>query len=307
MLYKRKLGFSSRVAVPAALLLLPSLGMAEGQKLDLSVSAGLEFDDNVTVSTIDQTTGESDQALVFDLSANYMLIEHEGQELELSYDLYQSLYNDFSDFDLQIHTFSAWGSWELESFDPGLNYSYTRTYLGGDRLFESNTLTPSVSFEGRPSWYHRLSYGYLDKNFFTLSERDAEQQSISSDNYYFFSDNKAYVSLGIRLEDENTSGPEFDYQGGMFSLGTSMPIRLGTLSPHLKVNYQYYWRDYENVTASIGERRDDRQDSINFELDQPLSKDVSAKLNYEWVNADSNLPSADYQSNVLSLSLQANF
>ena len=297
-----------KLAVPMVLVTMPLIVYSADQKFKFSASAGIEFDDNVSVSTIDQSTGQSDEALVVDLSASYMAVESEGKELELAYDFYQSIYNDLTDFNLQIHTLSALGSWDFETYDTGLNYSYSHTSLGGDRLFDSHTLTPYIGFGGASeAWYHRVSYGYVDKDFFSNPDRDATQHSIAVDNYYFFNDSKAYVSMGLRYEDENTSGPEFDYQGTYVNLGASLPVQVGEWTPTLKANYKHYWRDYDNVTASIGERRDDEQDAVTLELGHPLSKSVRMKLNYEWNDTDSNLAAADFEENIVSLVFSADF
>ena len=308
-MFKRSMGVSLRnSALPLLLVSMPLIVHSADQKLKFTASAGIEFDDNVSVSTIDQSTGQSDKALVVDFSASYMAVESEGRELELAYDFYQSIYSDLTDFNLQIHTLSALGSWDFETYDTGLNYNFSHTSLGGDRLFDSHTLTPYIGFGGvSDAWYHRVSYGYVNKDFFTNSDRDAAQHSVAVDNYYFFNENKSYISLGLRYEDENTSGPEFDYQGTYINLGASLPVQVGKWTPALKANYKHYWRDYDNVTASIGERRDDEQDAVTLELSHPLSKSVSAKLNYEWNDTDSNLASADFEENIVSLVFSADF
>jgi uncharacterized protein (PEP-CTERM system associated) len=111
----------------------------------------------------------------------------------------------------------------------------------------------------------------------------------------------------LKYEDENTSGPEFDYQGTYINLGVSSPVQVGRWTPMLKANYKHYWSDYDNVTASIGERRDDEQDAVTLELAHPLSKSTSMKLNYEWNDTDSNLASADFEENIVSLVFSADF
>ena len=295
------------VVAAALLAAAPSFADTEDKKFSLSVEAGIEHYDNITVSVLDQTTGESDQAVVFDLSASYIAFQEAGREVELSYDFYQSLHDTMGDFDLQIHALSALGSWEIGEYDTGLNYNYSKIYLGSDRLYQSHTLAPSLGFSSSSELYHRLSYGYLKKDFYSNSARDADQHSISLDNYYFFMDAQAYVSAGLRLEEEDARDPELDYRGTYIKLGTSVPLPYGKQPFKLKANYQHYWRNYDNVTASIGQHRDDEQDLITIELITPLYKMLSAKFAYEYLSADSNLPSSDYDENTFTLSLLADF
>jgi len=293
-----------KINLIAVAALFSSSVLAE-ENLTFSIAAGLEYDDNISVPSVDQTTGESDVAAVFDLSATYTAIKTDTAELELAYDLYQSLHETFDDFDLQIHTFSALSSWELGEYDTGLSYGYSRIYLGGNELYDSHTVTPSVGFSGAESWYHLISYAYQDKDFDSISGRDAKQHGVSLDNFYFFMDNKAHVLLRLRAEDEDAKDGELDYQGATLKVALSAPLMDTNLT--LKTSYQHYWRNYDNTTASIAQKRDDEQDLVNIELIKPISKDMSVKFSYEYTNTDSNLESADYSGNVGTVTFNMNF
>ncbi len=221
--------------------------------------------------------------------------------------MYQSLYDDLNDFDLRTHSLSAYGSRDFEDYDASLSYSYSHTFLGGERLMEIHTVSPGVGFSGISNWYHRIGYGYQAKNFFSTHDRDGIQHGLTADNYYFFMEGQAYMHMGIRLEDEDTSGSEFDYFGKYMNLGAAIPIRIGTFTPKLNISYQYYWRDFDNITASIGRKRDDERETASIELTQRITDDMVIKLNYQAIDADSNLPSSDFIEHITSLSIQANF
>ncbi len=284
--------------------------VSQENKLTFYAEAGIEYNDNISVTILDKNTGESDEAFVFDFSASYMALKEDTQEIEFTYDFYQSLYNTLDDFDLQIHTLSALGSWEINDFDTGLNYSYSKIFLGGDHLYQSNTLTPSLGFSGvNDNHYHRLSYAYVNKDFVSdNNDRDADQHSISADTYYFFMENKAYASLGLRLEDEDTKDPELDYQATYLNLGLSIPLSYGGVHPvKLQAGYEHYWRDYDNVTASIGQHRDDEQDLFSITLTKPIYKNINGKIRYEYSDTDSNLSSVDNSENILTFSLSSDF
>ena len=291
------------VTIASCLLAMSPASYSEEQKFSVSIETGIEYDNNITVSTLDTTTGESDTALVFDLSASYLALQNENQELEFTYDFYQSLYDTMDEYDLQIHSLSALGSWIVNDFDIGADYRYSKVYLGRDRLYDSHTVNPSLGFSGMDNLYHRLSYAYVDKNFFNGSTRDGEQNRISVDNYYFFMDNSAYITLGLRYEEENTKDPELDYDAPFVSLGTSIPLPYADIK--LKAKYQKYWRDYENVTASIGDKREDEQDLVVITLIKPIYDNVDLKFNYEHNNTDSNLSSIDSVENIYTISLKA--
>jgi len=285
---------------------LLSSAVLAAENLKFSAAVGLEYDDNITVPTVNQTTGESDVSAIFDFSASYTPIKVDGDELELTYDFYQSLHETFDEFDLQIHTLSAFGSHELGDYDLGLSYAYSMVYLGASEFYNSHTLTPSVGFSGAESWYHVVGYAYEDRDYdSSYPGRDAEQNSLSSDNFYFFMDNQAHFIFRLRMEEEDANDRELDYENTLIKIGVSLP--LSDTDAKLKASYQRYWRDYDNITASIGEKREDEQDIISIDLIKPFNRSMSMKFSYEYTNADSNLPSADYDGNIVSASILVDF
>jgi len=264
----------------------------------------VEYDDNVTISEVDATTGIDDVAAIIEVSAAYMAIKTANTELELGYDFYQSLYDDLSDFDLQLNTLYAIGSHEIGSLDVGGAYRFTHASLGGDSFFEIHSLRPSVGFSSRDDLFHSLSYTYQDKDFKRDNDRDANQHGVNFDSYYFFADGY-FANLGLRFEDEDTDGPQFDYRGYYINLGLSGAVDPIPAKPtRVRVSYQYYLRDYVHDTPSIGKEREDQRHTISLGIRQPLSRHLSALLNYQYISADSNLSSSDFTENVVSLSLE---
>lgn len=298
----------SNILVTSAILLSSSLSFAGESPLSLSASVGAEYDDNISVSALDTTTGQSDEALVFDFSASYMAIESETEELELAYDLYQSKHNSLSDFDLQIHTLSAFGSKEVGDKDLGLYYSYSMVDLGDEELYNSHSISPSLGLALADGWYNRFSYGLVAKDFAAASDRDATQNNVAVDNYYFFMDNSAFITLGAKLELEDAEDSELDYKALYLKAALSIPIHYNSKKlVDFKGKYQHYWRDYENVTLSIGEKRDDNQDLIGLEFTKPINENVDVVLAYEYTNTRSNLASVDAEGNVISLKVAMDF
>lgn len=298
----------TNILCASAMLLSSSLSFAQEAPLSLSASIGAEYDDNISVSALDTTTGQSDEALIVDFSAGYMAMKSETTELELVYDLYQSKHNSLSDFDLQIHTLSAFGSREVDDKDLGLYYSYSMVDLGGEDLYDSHSLTPSLGLALAEGWYNRFSYSLVVKDFASDSGRDATQNSVSADNYYFFMDNAAYITLGAKLEREDADNNELDYQALYIKTAISMPIHYNNEKLiEFKGKYERYWRDYDNVTFSIGKKRDDNQDLIGLELIKAINENVDVVFDYEYTNTQSNLPSVDAEGNVISLKIAMDF
>lgn len=278
--------------------------MIRKRKWSLSAGVGIEYDDNVTTDEVDLTSGESDVAGVLELAASYTPLETETSEFEVGYDLYQSLYANLTDFDLQLHNFSAIGSHTIGPVDAGLTYLYSYARLGGDSFFKTHNFMPTAGFSLLPDWYHVAGFNYLDKNFTDNNARDADQYAVSFDSYYFFGDQRTYGSLGIRLEDEDTVGPEFDYQAYYITLGVSSRINVFTEETRLRGSYQYYHRDYSNITPAIGAERDDKRHTLTLQARHPLTEHLSVELNYRYIGSESNLITNDFSENIISFFLR---
>jgi hypothetical protein len=71
----------------------------------------------------------------------------------------------------------------------------------------------------------------------------------------------------------------------------------------LELGYRFATRDYANVTPSIGRRRDDQRHRLDFGLSKRLTDLIVARFDYQHLSSISNLPEADYDTNVVNLSL----
>ena len=280
---------------------------APSKRWFLSANAGIEYDDNVTVSEVDNTTGLEDIAAVFDLSAAYQIYKTGGSEIELGYDFYQSVFDDLSNFDLQSHLLSVIASSEFGSVDGTFSYSYNYLKLGGDSFLKIHSIMPSVGFSFIDNMYHSLSYNYKDKEFTNNTARNADDNAAGLDNYYFFRDGHSYGYLNLRLEDENTLDPQFDYTGYYVTAGAKSVLPVFVINPEIHVSYQYYRKDYSHITTSIADQREDERSTVTLSIEKQFSEIFNIKLNYQYIDADSNLSSSDFTENVFTVTLGAGF
>ncbi len=279
----------------------------EKKRLSLSASVGLEYDDNITVDELDQTTNLDDFSTVYEFSGAYKLLAGEKYEVEAGYDFYQSIHDDLSAFDMQSHLFTLTGSREVWGVDLGLNTIYNRTILGGDKLLEIHSASPSVGGFLLPTVYTTLNYAYRDINFFDSPDRDSQNHGVGINNYLFFMGSKGFVNVGYTFENEITTGREFGYFGHFVTSGVRTPIPGTDWDTRVSLGYRYFFKDYKKVTASIGEERADHRHTILFGVEQPLFKFLKLKLDYQYINSTSNLASSDFDENIVNFSLSAHY
>jgi hypothetical protein len=237
--------------------LLGTSRTAEGprKRWQLSGRMGMEVDDNVTVPEVDVSSGEADVAGVFELGGNLRVVDSEALGLGVGYDFYQSVYATLTQANLQFHTLSLEASREVREIDVDLDYSFTASSPGGDGFLDVHSVLPSIGSALRSEWYAVLGYNYRDKDFADVGERDAGQHALVLDNYFFLGDGGVRIALNYRLENEDATGPEFDYLANVVGARFQTPISPLELELDLELGDRFAARSYANVTPSIGRRR----------------------------------------------------
>ncbi|MGR8931826.1 MAG: tetratricopeptide repeat protein [Gammaproteobacteria bacterium] len=273
----------------------------------LSAHAGFEYDDNVTINQIDTATFLSDYAAIFDLSGSYNLIDTQRDNVQIGYDFYQSVYGELSAFDLQSHRFGASASHDTTLGSLGMDYGYTYTTLGGENFFQNHSVMPNFGFSPLQTWYVNLLYHYTNKDFFSNNPRDADQHAIGINNYWFFNNNQSFAYLGYRVENETTTGSQFSYLGNYVTAKIRSKFQQILFQPEITLGYRYFVKDYDNITPSIGDVRHDRRHTISTALDLHLTREISSRLEYQYIDAISNLQTSDFKENIVSFSMGASF
>ena len=115
------------------------------------------------------------------------------------------------------------------------------------------------------------------------------------------------VILGYQFENHITTGAEFEYLGHFFNSKVQFPLPYLNTKTRVSLSYDYFFKDYKHITTSIGEKRDDFRNTIGLGIHQPIYKNLHAKLNYQYINAISNLAAVDFQENIVNLLIGLSF
>ena len=301
-----KIDPESEIAEGAKALLKVQGSKKPKKPWSLAFGAGFEYDDNITVDEQDLTTNQGDFSYLFEFAGAYKLLQTSKYELEAGYDFSQSIHDDLASFDLQSHIMSLNVSYEIGELNFGVFNIYNRTILGDDDFLEIYSTSPSIGLAINEKWYATLTYSYKDTSFFTSPERDSQNHGFAVSNIFFIMEGKGLIQLGYRFENEITVGDEFDYLGHYLDTKVKLPLPF-LKRTQISLAHKFYFRDYKNVTASVGERRNDFKHSIEFGVIQPIYKKIFVKLDYQFIDSTSNLASSDYKENITALILGMSF
>ena len=259
---------------------------------------GFQYDDNVSVTSQDIVSNQSDMAATFELSTGYKFYSTPIVELRLGYDYYQNAWTDAAEFNYISNTFSLGGTHNDKNWDAGLDYYYNYSFLDEKDYLTSHSVVPRIGFSLQPELYTNISAVISETTFLGDELRNALNVSIGFDQYLFFAESKAYAFVTYRYYDENTKGSEFDYVGNLISAGYNFS---GPDKTKFQLSYLYNLLLYENVTESIGKNRRDEKQTVQFTITHPVLEFLNIDLDFQYNLNNSNLVSVDSKQNLLTL------
>lgn len=272
-------------------------GPASGE-FTAELRAGLEYDSNVSLEEVDQSSGESDYAAVFDGQLKYKSQLGDRGKVSLSYDFSQSIYEEFSAVDRQTHLLSASFSGDLGRLNPGVGYRYIHSRLDGDKFLTMHQVSPHLSGFLAKNWFGRGAYTWSDKKIDPRGDRDATYHAGALEIYYFVNGLRSYFNLGYRYKNEDARADRYDYQSNRVKLRYVQRFEFFAHQAKMSLALRYENRDYSSITFGIGEKREDDRYRAEAELEQPLGDQAAISIYYRYSDNQSNSPGADYDQNI---------
>ena len=275
--------------------------------LSVDVRAGGEYDSNVVVSETDVDTGAGDFSAELDLSIDYEVKFDKRGSVEVGYIFSQSLHQDLTQFDVQTHGFKAGIKQRFGAFKLGINYRYYDSSLGGNGFLSLQRISPYVTFYMGKTFLLRATYTYEDKNLKTSIIRDATSNIFGADAYLLIDRSRTYFSFGYKMKILDAVGPEFDYDANTARAQFTTRVPLLGKASKFRMGVNYEKRDYDNITPSIGENRDDKRLTLKTSLKIPFGDHFYALASLRYRDYQSNFLSADYTETVSSLQFGFSF
>lgn len=282
---------------------------------------GFEYDSNLTVDELDQSSNKSDNALLLGAGAEVTGNPLEQLTLTAAYDLSTRRYQSNAAFDQDIHLLSLDASYQIGSLTLGasqhssharldseafLNVHRSSLYLGkliGDDLYVMASL-----IDGR-------------KSFHGDDARDARIRGVGLDSFYFLNNGKTLLSAGLQRSKENASADVFDYQLLAGRARIRHHFDLYGQKSALQFGLRYETRDYDqrltdmqgsgfpvfDQSAALSGSRTDKIRSLDLSWALDLTKRLRTEAKVERIDARSPVESADYSKTLVSLGLRASF
>lgn len=279
----------------------------EQNSLDVSLTLGAEYNSNLTVDELDLGSELSGMVTNIDASFDWTIQPAEDQQFIFGYNIFQSLNEEYSEFDIRSHGLNLGYEWSPNDLSLGLDYAYYDTALDGEDLLTLQFITPSVSYMLSDSSLLRLAVNLMDKRFDVFTERDADTQGLNLSYYYFYNQAQSYLRWSIATQDEDAVSDELDFSAWVYSMSFSTPAEDLLDGAKFKASAQYTDRDYDNLTEAIAAIRTEQWTQVKLSLEWPLGSNIDLITAAEFNDRSSNLPSADYTENRFLIDVRFSF
>lgn len=280
----------------------------DGNKnFEIELSTGVEYRSKVSVDELDTFTDSGDVAALLGAKLKFGFDITRKTSVNIDYSFSQSLHDELDQFDLQTHYVSLDLAHDFGKVDVGVSHMYLDSGLdGSDFMTYQKTTLYLTALLGRKVFV-RAELGFANKEFDTVSERDAKVQSAGTDWFFFLNGPKTYVLLGYRFDQEDAVAPEHDYKRHNFKIHLIHRFDLFRRQAKFNIGWRYEDRDYSDITPSIGVVREEQRIKIRASLELPLTDRFETVFKYEIRDYESNLPEANRADYLASIELIARF
>lgn len=282
---------------------------AAGDKGDINfeASAGVEYDNNLTVQELDRVANVADTAALLNARVQARLNPTDKLTLKGGYRQTRKSYREFDEFDQTVGTQSLEASYDFSLLTLGSTYHRANADLDGEPFLELEQRSLYAGKLLNDRFYLRTAYNWRDKTFSGNPGRDAAAEGMDTDFFVFFNGAASFLSLGLTFEDEDANSNLFDYEGFGFRGRYSNRFSLWGRDNTFQLAWRRTERDYSAFNPAVGGRRNDVRSTLETSWEIQLSPAISAVGKVEYGNHDSNLESADYSETLASLMLKASF
>jgi hypothetical protein len=291
----------------AACALSMTSNAQEDSPLSVSVSAGYEYDSNLTVDAIDSSSDAGDSSLVFDGSVNFDVFDTEEGGFSAGYNYFQTVHNEFDEFDMAIHGFNLDGRYTIDRIDLGTTYMFNTIKLGGEAFMNMHTMRPNIGYLMDNNKVYLIgSYEYQKQDFdaFSLRGRDAKRHSIGAKSIFLLGDGRT-ATASYDWTDHNTSDLGYSYTGHKIDFGLKLPIDMFDRETIFRTGYKFQTKDYQIASRRYtdGETRVDKRHTISASWQVPIVSGFYAKAEIEYIASNSNYSVVDYNETISTFSV----
>ncbi len=287
----------------------PDAAEEEEKPYRLNVTAGAQFDDNVTVEAnnpiLPEAQRQEDGMIIAYIDAGADLLNKGKIKIKADYSFYHNFHFDLNDYNVQYHKVSPTVELQLtDIIKPEIGYMYEHTLFGGDRYSRVNTFFTAVNIKEGKEHSTDITYKYRDLDYdntalFIDNAIRTGHQSLIGIMQNFEADK---LKADIYYFDDRTRADADYWSYNGFKLGADINYQAMT-DLYLTVSAQYSNDEYREIFPGFTEKREDKTQQYSLVITYRISDKMTLYLTEDYTSNDSNLNTFEYDRNVIGLLL----
>ena len=273
---------------------------------NFSIATGVQYDSKLSVPELEAVVDKSDYATLIEGNGRYEA-KFGNSELGVSYDFFQRIQFDYSQFDLQIHNVSARFAHNIGQVTASLAGNYVYSELDDQSYLTMKRITPALSGFVSRHVFARAALDVSEKDFDAAPPKDADVLSPSLRLYYFFNNFQTHVYGAYRYEDEDAADSRFSYDSHRIRLGLSHKFDIFKKEARLRIESGFETIEYKGITPLIGTERDEENITFNARLEIPITSTIYTQFEYQYLDKSSNVDYLDYNQFTADFKIGARF
>ncbi|WP_440906098.1 hypothetical protein ACMZOO_07670 [Catenovulum sp. SX2] len=303
---------SAVLPVTCAIFAFTSNHLVAENRVQFSTEAGVIHDSQLTIAELDGTaSNQSDQALSLKAKLKGQFDLSESSQVAAGLQWSKKDYQSTSSYDTELKQFNLAGKWSLEEIRLGARYDFADVELAGNPLLDMQMLTLDIGSMLGKQAYLRLSSTLKNKDFSKLNERNANSLAFGLDGFYFINLNH-HLALSLNQETETANNQTFDFSQNKIRSSYTYKFASFGETAQLQLHYQWLGKNYDHypINNEQGQNiavRNDRNQAIGLEWQQPIAGYLTIISNIEYKDNRSNLASADYSETLAEMTMRLSF
>ncbi|MBH0093241.1 hypothetical protein [Pseudoalteromonas sp. SCQQ13] len=287
--------------------------IAPKSSFDVSADAAVGVLNNsaLSVQELDDISSKSDSGVKISTGATAKWQVSKAVKLTSSYRFEQQNYDEFDQYDLDLHQYGVDGSYSFNSNELGLRYDGAKANVAGDTFLHFNQVSAYYGRFLSPQTYLRMSVKNKTKRFASATARDADGVGADIGLYNFINDGQTMLMASIAADKEDAQDSQFDFSGYTFNTKITHKFTALNLSNKVGLGWRYQNKNYEEQTSNevleALPSRDEHRNVVNVFWHLDLFKHIMLVTEAEYGDYESKQNSNTYTQSIVSASIKVHF
>jgi hypothetical protein len=279
--------------------------------VDGDASIGIISNSALSVQELDDISSQSDSGIKISTGLSAKWHVSDLTKVTSTYRFEQQNYNEFDQYDLDLHQYGIDASHTVKGNEFGARYDGAKASVAGKSFLDFDQVSLYYGRFLSPKTYLRMSVKSKSKRFDTASERDADGVGADIGAYHFFNEGQTMLIISANIDKETAQDSQYDFNG--YGLNTKLTHKFTALNLANKagIAWRYQNKDYkeqnsdELVTQTLS--RDEYRNVTSAFWNVDLLEHVALETTAEYGDYHSELSSNTYTQSVFSAAIKVHF